>query len=368
MEFSLVTNDTPTATQSSSNDNTPDWDKINAERDEIELAAVKLMETQNGSEIILGQVCGYLDLGIQERGEYEEVYNPTDPKHIEKLEKGSFVEDRYNGKEKKKVPTICTPATPAKAYTLVVDFPDYMQDFGGDIGLKPFRMYMGGEFWVKNPDSAEGKKMKIIQRPFYMVENTNNPANKWALGTTTIPAKMGVAAGLADADGLFTKDQIVGLLGKTFQFEVRVWMKPDKNDQSKTYFTESIKYVGKPSKGQTVFSEDDPCFGVNFSSKNNPDWVKQLRASAKNTMKLALNWEGSVLQSEIEGSKASSNQSSPVDNTSVIKGAVKTPEKVVEPTKVNVEPENTGGIDEGWSDDIPFNPMWKQYPRLMLCM
>ena len=262
------------------------------------------------------------------------------------------------------MPTICTPAKPAKAFALVVDFPTYMQDFGGEIGEKPFRMFMGGTFFVKNPDSAEGKKMQIIQNPFYMVENTNNPQNKWALGVTSLPARMCVAAGLADADGLVNKDSIVGLLGKALQFEVRVWNKPDKNDPSKTYYTENIKFVGKLPKGMVAPTLDDSAlFGVNMTAANNPDMVKQVRAVAKNTMKLATNFEGSILQQEFAAAASSRGSG---NNTGSNNTATKPPVTSATETKqqgsgsvpdkaVSASGSTQVDLDEGWDDDlIPF--------------
>jgi len=351
MKFTVVTNDAIQNTSASS-DNTPDWDKINAEKRERELAAIALMETADEAQSLSGVISGYIDLGIQERGEYEEEYNAADPKHIDKLTKGSFVEDRYNGKLKKKVPTICTPAKPAKAFVLSVDFPDYMQDFGGEIGLRPYRMYMGGQFFVKNPDSAEGKKMPIIQNQMYMVENTNNTAEKWALPVNSIAAKMCVAAGLADEHGLVQKEKITELLGKALQFEVRVWDKPAKQGDN-TYFTESIKFVGKLPKGMPVPVLDEKyIFGVNMTTANNPDMVKQVRAIAKNTMKLATNFKDSVLEKELQEAKASYSVKPPVstsDKSSTPTSTNVTPTKVT-PPKTVTEP----NLEHEFDDQIPF--------------
>jgi hypothetical protein len=342
MKFTVVTNDAIQNTSSSS-DNAPDWDKINAEKREKELAIIKMLETQNNSEVLTGCISAYFDMGIQERGEYEEIYVPEKPEHIDKLTKGSFVEDRYNAKEKKKVPTICTPAKPAKAFVLGVDFPQYMVDYGGEIGERPFRMFMGGKFFVKNPDSAEGKKMAIVQNPMYMVENTNNPQNKWALPVTSMISKMCVAAGLGDEHGLVSKDDITGLLGKALQFEVRVWDKPAKVGDV-TYYTELIKFVGKLPKGMPVVELDDKFIvGVNMTSANDPEMVKQLRAEHKNTMKLATNWEGSVLQKELAELRSNSAPKAPVS----------TVDKSSQSAPVNVTPQvvSAPNVDDNFDDD-----------------
>ena len=356
MKFTVVTND---AVQNTTpRESNIDWDKINAEKRERELHIIKMLETQNESISVSGVISAYCDLGIQERGEYEEVYEPNNPKHIEKLTKGSFVEDRYNDKEKKKVPTLCTPSKPAKAFVLGVDFPQYMIDYGGDIGERPFRMFLGGKFFIKNPDSAEGKKMAIVQNPMYMVENTNNPQNRWALPVNSSVAKMCVAAGLADADGLVTKEKITDLLGKALQFEVRVWDKPAKNGES--YYTEHIKFVGKLPKGMPEPVLDTKfIFGVNMTSANDPEMIKQLRAEHKNTMKLATNWEGSVLQKELTELRSSNQQSpsqTPVEAPEKHVAASSQPANtVVAPQPVNAPESVSGGFDTNFDDDnYPF--------------
>ena len=142
-----------------------------------------------------------------------------------------------------------------------------------------------------------------------------------------------------------SKDKIGELLGKALQFEVRVWDKPAKTG-SATYYTEHIKFVGKLPKGMPAPVLDDKyIFGVNMSKANNPEMLKQLRAEHKNTMKLATNWQGSVLQGEL----GLARQQSPSEP------AAKAPVSQPNPTPVQV---NTTvakpapvALDDGWDDD-----------------
>lgn len=352
MSFKVVTEDAPKNVPSRSE--SVNWDKINEEKAKRQLAAIELLETQDAPEVINGYVVGYIDLGTQEREPYSEPYDEDNQEHKDKLDNGSFLEESYVHDIKKKVMCIKTPSKPAKAFTFAVDFPEYEQEweFGGEVVKKPYRMYMGGSYWVSNPDSTEGKKMEIIQRPMYMNENTNNSVGKWALGVNSLPAKMGVAAGLADSDGLVTKEDITGILGKCFQFQVRVWNKPDKSDPKKTYFTENIKFLGKLGKKQTPppFDEDS-IFGVNFNSENDPDMLKQVRSICKNSMKLATNWGDSIIKKEIDKAKAEwkankDAQASSGDNTGSKADKVSKPT----PTKKETSPEPEIAFD----DDIPF--------------
>lgn len=339
-----------------------DWDAINAERDARQDKIIELLETQNESISITGFPVGYMDLGIQERKDFEEVYNELDPKHIEKLTKGSFVEDRYNGQARKTMPMLCSPSKPAKAFCLAVDFPAYPIDYGEAIGTQPYRMYMGGSFWAVNPDSDEGKKMKIIQNPMYMQENKMNPHDEWAMGQTAGITKMCLAAGLGDAKGLVKKEKIVEILGKPLQFDVRVWNKPNAKDATKAYYTENIKYTGKVPKGMPLpeFNADS-IWGVNMTEKNDPEMVKLIPVIAKNVMKLATNWEGSVLQGELEALKATRKEEWAANNSD--SNATEKPVKTSSPVKGGNTPQPKQQAAQGqqetleddeWDSDIPF--------------
>jgi len=43
-----------------------------------------------------------------------------------------------------------------------------------------------------------------------------------------------------------------------------------------------------------------PTFGISFQGGNDPEMLKQLNAPTKNTIKRALNYEGSAIQKELE--------------------------------------------------------------------
>lgn len=350
MGFKVVTSDAGAGNSNKSGGNNDfDLDAFLAKQQE----AIVLMETENASENLAGVVSGYIDLGIQPRGDYEEEYDPSDEKLAKKLENGSFLDTRYNSDKKKRMEMLCTPRTPAKAFALSVDFPEYLQEFTFDDKTvkKPYRMYMGGNWSVIDPEGDGQKKMKMIQQQFSMVENTNNPQDKWALGTGTNISKMCVAAGLGDEHGLVSKDSIVELLGKTLLFEVRVWNKPAKNDASKSYFTEHIKFVGKLAKGQSPLElpEGTEVWGVNFAEENDPEMLKQVRAIAKNTMKLATNWENSVIRKELFNKGKGDNS---------IEGAEKPEEKTPpkpesNPVQKAAEPQKKEPVlDDGWDDDL----------------
>ena len=331
--------DTSGAQQSSGNSSatksTVDYAAMNQE-------IIDIVGTQKKGKTVVGYVSGFIDLGNQGRPDFEQLRDENSADQNKAIADGGakvVTKDLYdNGKMHRGVEVFCNPRTPAKAFTLAVDFPQYEVDKGkyfGESTPAPFRLYMGGEWSVADPDDG-GSKMRIIQNHMYMSENTNNTHNKWALGTTTTIAKMCVAAGLEDDNGLVSKDDITGILGKAMMFNVQVWNKPAKNDASKTYYTESIKFVGEVPEGlPTPEFDEDLIHGVNFNQANDPDMLNQIRFVAKNTMKLATDWETSVIKKEIEQAKAdwkankdAEEGSGKEDSKSVKPEAKSTPSKV----------------------------------------
>ena len=338
---------TSTATKS-----TVDYEAMNKE-------VIDILGTQKKGKVIMGFPSGYIDLGNQPRPDFEQLRDENSADQNKAIaESGAKVvtKDLYdNGKMHRGVEVFCNPRTPAKAFTLCVDFPQYEVDKGkffGESQPAPLRLYMGGDWMVADPDDA-ARKMRIIQGQMYMTENTNNPQNQWALGTTTTISKMCVAAGLGDDNGLVSKDDITGVLGQPMMFNVQVWNKPAKNDASKSYYTESIKFVGEVPEGLPLIEfNEDLIHGVNFNQPNDPAMLNQVRFNAKNTMKLATDWDTSVIKKEIEQAKvdwkankdAEEGSSGKSDST----GAKPEAKTNSTPSKKVIET----GID--FDDDIPF--------------
>jgi hypothetical protein len=299
--------DTSGAQQSSGNTAT----KSNVDYDAMNQEVIDILGTQKKGKTVVGFVSGFIDLGNQPRPDFEQLRKEDDADQNKAISEGNakvVTKDLYdNGKMHRGVEVFCNPRTPAKAFTLVVDFPQYKVDKGkyfGEPNPAPLRLYMGNEWLLNDPDDA-ARKMRIVQNHMYMTENTNNPQNQWALGTTTTVSKMCVAAGLEDENGLVSKDDITELLGKSMMFNVQVWNKPAKKDASKSYYTESIKFIGEVPEGLTTPEFDEELIhGVNFNQENDPVMLNQIRHTAKNTMKLATDWKDSVIKKEIDQAKA----------------------------------------------------------------
>lgn len=329
----------------------------NVDYDAMHQEVIDLLGTQKKGKTIVGYISGFIDLGMQPRPDFEKLYDEKDADMVKNLKEGNARIEKKNffdnGKWHNDAEVFCNPRPPAKAFTLAVDFPQYEIDKGKYFGDEksnpaPLRLYMGGTWRVNDPDDG-ARKMTIIQRHMYMTENTNNNFDQWALGTTTTIHKMCVAAGLEDENGLTSKDNITDLLGKSMMFEVQVWNKPDKNDKSKSYYTEKIKFVGEVPEGLTTPAFDDKyIFGVNMNVENDPEMLDVVSAVCKNTMKLAEDYKDSVIKKEIDKAKADWKAQNASKNSSGANTEGKKEKASGNSPKATDDPQ----ID--FDDDIPF--------------
>jgi len=301
MTFELDTSDVSQSSNNTSNYEKTDYDAMNAH-------VIEAAGTQSKAKTLVGFPVGLYDLGLQPRAPYEEVYDPSDARSKEAVEKGEATvekRDSYydDGKWLKDVEVFVKPRKPAKAVAIAVDFPQITVDKGqffGNSNPAPLRLIMGGNWMVKNPED-ESKKMRIIQSPFYLNENTGNPAGEWALGNRTNLFKMGEAADLLNENGNFKASDVAKLLGKALMFKIQVFQKPDKKDPSKSYYTETIKFVSEVPEGLPTPELDSSLIhGLNMN-RANPDYALQMaRGIVKNTMMLSEGWEKSVIKVELE--------------------------------------------------------------------
>lgn len=336
-------------------------DKPRVDYDAMNLEVINVVGTQNKAKTVIGYPTGYVDLGMQPRDNYEELMQEGNtPKAIKQREDiaaglaEEVVKDYYdNGTWHKQATVFSKPRKPAKAFTFAVDFPQYTVDKAkyfeeGKSEPLPLRLYMGGEWSVLDPESEDNKKMRIVQNHMYMAENTNNPLNEWALPTTSTIHKMSVAANLENVKGLCSKDRITEILGKPMMFNIQVWNKPAKNDATKLYYTEKIKFMSEVPEGMPcVELPDGMIHGVNFNQVNDPEMLKQIRFHAKNTMKLATDYSGSVIKQEIDQAKEDFKNSLPKQDDK--------PAAPKEPV-----PQNSGSASVpseppvDFDDDVPF--------------
>jgi hypothetical protein len=108
---------------------------------------------------------------------------------------------------------------------------------------------------------------------------------------------MATAAKLIKAGDVFLPKDIDKLLGQAFQFEAQVFFKESKGKQ---YYNEYIKFVGGLGRGQVAPELPNTPYLVEFNKVNPEEAIKELRNHVINTIKRAENYQGSVIQTQIE--------------------------------------------------------------------
>lgn len=289
-------------------------------------------------ETVVGTISGLIDLGIQKRepAQYLAADNEDEEVEIEKYKSYGVdiwyqtVDKLYdNGKMNYNVRAKFVPQKDIHSVTLTIDFPDIMLDqgqfFGQERGEEPYRMLLNDEFFVNG--------QIIVSRPLTIGMRKNDKTNnQWSIPFTNTLYKMAVAAGIVNQGEPFTNDRITELVGQSYQFEIRAYMNGN-------FFNEKCKYVGKVGRGQTVKVLDEKYqYVIQFNRENDLEVVNTLRTSIKNSIRNANDYEGSLLQGQMDG------------------GDSNTTKEAVTPKPNNEKPSETS--DEGFDDfddtDLPF--------------
>ena len=288
-------------TQSESSFEAIDWKTVNAERADI-------FDTKYKAKSRVGIISGIIDLGIQpvdDGHKKSDVALEDEAKFIEENPTNYFDDVVVDFKTKKTERHVFWPQKPQRAVALTVDFPQFQYDWGGEIGKKPFRFLLNGEFILK------GKKRSdiIVGRTYDLKETTKDFAPRWSLAKNSLLYKAAVATNVIKVDEPFTKQQIGELIGKAALFEVRFWLEDG-------YANEKISFKGEVPEGMTVPEIDESLlYYINLDGENDASAVKQLRKSIKNTIKNSVSYQGSKLQEQfgdvIEGNYPPKAESSP---------------------------------------------------------
>ena len=190
---------------------------------------------------------------------------------------------------------------PVQQLAVMVDINSVLVDKGqffGNSNPLPLRLPLNGEF------TLPGEKVKIVGKPYNIKEmkhDIGGGKSVWAFAKNNGIHKLAEACGLLDTNGLFTKNRIGELLGKVAQFQFQVYMKPAKVGDAK-FFTETIKLAGMVPEGVPLPEViEGQLGGISLYAPNNdPEVVKQLRKSVKDTIRRANNYEGSPLAAIME--------------------------------------------------------------------
>ena len=310
-------------------------------------------------ETLVGVVSSIIDTGIQPQSDAEYIFEGNEQAEAEEIKKDSRVrfETRakfYDNDNKKWVENVRLKVVPRKdvqQVAVTIDFPDIMLDKGQFFGdtsgeKKPLRLILGGEF-KPSKDSPI-----IVAKPLALTVRKNDKTyNEWSFMPNHTFYQMAVGAKLIEKGKPFLPDNIGQLIGKAFQFEVQVGF----ND--KGYYFEKCSFKAALGRGQVVPQFDPSILSmVLFDVDNKEEYIKTLRASIKNTIKRAKNYQGSKIQQQLEGSQSSNNQQNVESNTNAQVSQQSAPNRAVEPPSYVTEevPFDDGGSFDDFEDGLPF--------------
>ena len=263
-----------------------DWKVVNK-------GQVDLFGTQEKARSRVGVVSGIIDLGLQELDDAKVVWAGTAEQEAAEIEKNpnTYFEDGVNDKTGTKERYKRWKQKAQRAIAITVDFPQFEYDWGGEIGKKPLRFLLNGEFIPK------GKKIQdvVVGRTYDLKETTKDFAPRWSLATNSLPYKLAIATEVIKVGEPFTKKQLGQLIGKHALFEARLWL--DDNG----YMQDKISFKGEVPEGMEKPAVDESTlYFVNLDTNNDESAVKQLRRSVKNTIKRSVSYIGSKLQAQYE--------------------------------------------------------------------
>ena len=302
-----------------------DWEKINN-------GLVDLFDTKEKAKSRVGVISGIIDLGLQ----------PMDDGHkksdVAVEDEADFIDDNPNNYfddytdpvSKKTERHVFWKQKAQRAVAITVDFPQYQFDYEGEVGVKPVRFLLNGDFVPKGQKAWD----VVVGRTYDLRETTKDFDPKWSLAKNSLLYKLALATEVIKPNEPFSKGRIGELIGKHALFEARLWLDGG-------YLQERISFKGEVPEGMNKPEVDeDTLYFINLDEVNEEQHVKQLRRAVKNTIKRSESYEGSKLQEQFDSVLF------PVYN----KDETKTEDKAPEPVPAPV----TTGVEFNPEDDAPF--------------
>jgi len=272
------------AGENSGKQSTIDWNAIN--KYVVDTAGLQERET------LVGVVASIVDLGTQKQPDAEVAFtgDASDEAKAIAEKPQTYFKDGIDQTTKKPVRLKCWPQKPIQCVAVAVDFPDILIDKGqffGDEGkAMPLRLWLGGQFYIKDAGMVVGRPTPLKVK--------KDEKGRWSFDKKHLFHKMAVASKLIGSDDVFLPQDIDKLLGKAFQFEAQV------NYDKGGYYKEYIKFVGGLGRNMSAPDYGLPLHVVGFDDDNSDEAVKNIRNHVLNTIKMATNYEGSKLATQIE--------------------------------------------------------------------
>lgn len=313
-----------------------DWDAMNNE-------IVNIVGTQNKKKSVVGIISGVIDLGIQkqEDAEVEFLGTPEEEAKIISEKPNTYFKTGTIYKNGKQVSARlkCWPVKAAQAFAFTVDFPQFIVDkskyLTGESNPAPLRLVLNGEF------------NKTLAR-VYPLSWEMLPSKQFSMKRNSLPYKLAVATDLVIDGQEFLPQNLPQLVGRAAQFEIQVYLQ-EVGDRK--YLHEKIKFSGVIPEGLPIPSIDKShLYTVEFGVENDPVAIKNLRESIVNTIKQANNYEGDIIQKQIDEHRPKRDTNA---NVSKSDESAALPAHVTEQVPDNAKPAGPQSAYDDF-DDEPF--------------
>jgi hypothetical protein len=240
-----------------------------------------------------------VDLGIQEREDFEEEYKEGDPKHESAIGAGATLVE-VNGKT-----MIHTPRKPQQEVAVFVDLTSDIVDYGGEIGKQPYRLLLNKSFMgdisgisFAGTYSYDNKGNVLKDKGFTF--HTNSPLTKLAKATKQTQIIAGSGPDNMDVSQLLDQPLMV-TVDKTETADGKVYLNY-KGCSEVPLVPSDPSDPDSPEVTMNVKPLSSPALAITFD-RIKPEDKKWLRGDIIKKIKLAKNFEGSAIQ-EVLGTKA----------------------------------------------------------------
>lgn len=269
---------------------------------------------------LTGVVVGIIDLGEQPQEDGKYPIEENDKKNPEDF--GLSI-DELNTKYEKELADESNPLKafevvdgkicrvvkrkPIQAVDLAIEFPRKLvnrgQFFGSDEGDKPFRTFLGGDFFFK-----QTKEKRVA---FPLKFNYTKLGDNWSLSDRGTLYKMAVDSGVIEQGQPFLPQDITKLLGQSFSFDLRVFLN-EVGDRK--YLSERVKYAGTMPEELEPYEEgtySEP-FVFNLQDPVDKELMKNLRKVHIASIMFGNSYVGSTLEAyDLENMKEKVNPTKP---------------------------------------------------------
>lgn len=320
-----------------------DWKAYN---EYIASTVQETIECEEGTpSAVIGIISGVVDYGKHQ-----------DPERIEPMNEGDAKAQAWkekmvsSGKATNKDGMFHYQEAPYQEVGFFIDFPAITVDKGqffGESNPAPYRVLLGGVF-----KGSPAQPNKIKGYP--------NEKGVWVFSDKSRATKLAKAAKLKDLKDGFPQERLLELIGHAVTFNVEVFI------NSAGFLQEKVTSPSPVMNGMPVPDiNEDLLFYVGLNEENETTYLKYLTKPVKEYMKSAMDYEGSLLQKQLEASEGTegntANKQDPAPKSAPVEQKQE-PAPVQKATTDNTNNAPTMDFD----DDIPFAPVGLEHSNVFI--